>query len=83
MGASSDFISQLCNWLGWRELSLSVSPPARAYHGMVSTAHGVVLFGGRTFHLDVYDKSFDDVWLFDGTQWTNITFDVKAAQQRV
>jgi len=63
---------------GWRELHLPLAPPARAYHNMVATEHGVVLFGGRTFHLDVYEESFNDVWLFDGSSWTELTYSAKA-----
>jgi hypothetical protein len=41
---------------------------------MAETEFGVVLFGGRTFHLDTYHESFNDVWLFDGSSWTEIEF---------
>lgn len=39
---------------------------------MAETEFGVVLFGGRTFHLDKYSESFNDVWLFDGRSWSLI-----------
>jgi len=63
---------------GWRELSLPVAPPARAYHQMQTTEFGVVLFGGRTFHLDVWEESFNDVWLFDGAGWSEVSLDAVA-----
>jgi N-acetylneuraminic acid mutarotase len=57
---------------GWSKLSLPHAPIGRAYHSMAETEFGVVLFGGRTFHLDTYSESFNDVWLFDGRSWTAI-----------
>merc|ERR1711998_137515 len=63
---------------GWRELHLPRAPPGRAYHNLVATEHGVVLFGGRTFHQDVYEESFNDIWLFDGSSWTEIIYNALA-----
>ena len=64
---------------GRKELHLPVAPIARAYHQMKTTTLGVVLFGGRTFHLDVW---VNDTWLSDGTGWREATLDVPAPRPR-
>lgn len=50
------------------------SPPARIGHTMVwsPTLGGVLLFGGVSFGGPQFGQAFQDLWLWDGTDWTQI-----------
>lgn len=67
---------------GWTKLELPVAPLGRGYHAMAETEFGVVLFGGRTYHLDTYSESMNDLWLFDGRSWTEIKYMPTAPRPR-
>ncbi len=56
----------------WKELTPQVHPSARAWHVMVSTPQGVLLFGGSPQH-DLYTN--DDTWIYDSKsdQWNEIS----------
>ncbi len=54
----------------WLQLTPAVSPPARSGHQMVyDPTHGdIYLFGGNDGA-----TYFNDLWLFDGTTWSQVT----------
>ncbi len=55
----------------WTPLAPQASPSARAWHAMVGTREGVLLFGGSPVHSPFTD---DDTWVFDApaNRWKEV-----------
>src|SRR5579859_2056215 len=53
----------------WTQAHPAASPPAREAHSMAQLGDKVVLFGGS----NVPGQVFGDTWVWDGTNWTQIT----------
>ena len=55
---------------GWRRIETADAPPGRIGHALAYDPNRgvVVLYGGFAG-----DRSFTDVWEFDGTSWTDVT----------
>ena len=56
----------------WKELTPEAHPSARAWHVMVSTPLGVLLFGGSSKH---DPSTYNDTWIYDSesNQWKEIS----------
>lgn len=56
----------------WKEVTAKASPQARAWHVMVGTSQGTLLFGGSPQH-DRY--TYDDTWIYDSRsdQWKELS----------
>ncbi len=75
-----EFANDTWEWDGatWREATPTRRPPARSNAKMVYDVERqkVVLFGGTPV-INPVNESFDDVWEWDGAEWTEVSETVR------
>ena len=75
-GIQSSLLDDTWQWNGtdWSQLSPTDSPPSRRFPTMAydDDTQQVILFGG-TNENDTSGPAINDMWAFDGTNWTELT----------
>ncbi len=84
---NSIYLPDTWEWDGtnWIQMSPATSPPPRDWAGMAFDRHSgkVVMFGGHDYrrHTTNGPGAWDDMWSWDGTNWTQLTPAVMAPKR--